>query len=1804
MSKTINGIFEPFHKYVTKQLNVRKNVISPGGNNSDTLNNLNKGIEYNNDITDIYKTKIIPYLDKKDESIALNALQEDLKDSERSLLVSNHHNLFHTFTTQKQCTIRMASGVDLRSENDILTEFEKLRLGITKGNTGYYSETIENLMENNTAYDGSSFARFWMLQGGIQMDYSDQLHFSPNDINKPKNIFNLRGGIHGEPIFREYFYADDRAYGSPILRSDPFEGYGIVPMPGITNAEITTKSEDGSLREAKVNFVCHNKRQLEVLEMLYMRPGYPIMLEWGWVPYIDNEFNVYNTEEELDAIDSFFDKNSNLEEINRKIRKQKVTTGGNYDGFVGFCKNFLFKAKEDGGYECTTEIIAHGEILESLKSPIKTTPMLKGHHGGWDYQLYIDEDIQVGKQVERNWNESDVSTRTDYSENTKSKNLSYYGEWASGEDYECTDAFLYYLKSIKANLDQAGIKAALTYDGTEYTHYGIQNTVRESVGGDLIKKRILNPNYRNKNKAAENVYYDMQGLVTTSPFEGFYTAPIGNIGYETEGELGVLSSVMGDDMWGKYYINDEFWGAQPDEVIFWSGHKRDHQYGTPYLNAGLREMGTVEQEVGGRFDIKVLEADYYLRSLQGTADNQFIYYKIPDGDGGSQVVPINHLNVVHTQYIKGYEEIKQLVKDVAKVTDKTIRQEEELWQVIPSFLKTRLMAYQGENGSMIPFHNTRGWYFGDDASTNYRDMHKGEYGDQIDDTYSYLEKDKHSSVASMTSKIKEEYNSNPMAGVSRGYIHKTEKNEHGFSAQKYLDQNDQQVTEGAPSMRDVEGLGLQSLLSGTILKEFSLEDETSTDSGIRKKIFVRWDLICQILNRLTTPRYKKDRALVELTYLTRDTPTFREGEVTQDLNGDQQPDPKFLNDEDGDRVVGSYIPYSIDTTNHELPLYGADSIGKSNKDLGIGDAWNDLDADQQTDYNNKVLDVQDENLGGKVNRNNGTVTYPPILGRSFDRNICLMPHQIPNMQVSMIKKDTFYQYYDKDFNIDPKTGKSKGKPMFDWDKVYLPSGEQKRYEGWIYIEKNFTSFWDIKTPINAIGNVYFNLDYLITTYESRALEEYSTTNKTGNSVTKKRNKDEFSMHDYITEIWDGVNSACGGFYDFGLHVEHERPHVARIVDFTMNGGSADLDDDQPIFEFNPQSIHTITRDSSWQSKLDNDFASTISIAAQAPNDINSLDAVSFKAFHKGIENRFTDKNADQDYRNATITAALDSYKEDYKEYIRSVKGLLRYIQRQNICNYESDLVQPTAAQEERGHTPYKLVPLTATTAKSMANRLHDQRISLLSRYPSHDEDDVPYDKDHPSGHYCGQYRDDMTIHGSPTFSRNAIIPLTVSLKLDGISGISPLNIFKISPDKLPKGYQDPNIIFVVKKLTEKITKNQDWTTELTGYISFLNDNPALGNNDKLLANTNLKLNLSKEKILNMQKVLEKKKQEEINKIISGSDAPDSPSTAGTSGYVMEKPFFDFNLLHLGVDSEDKGYSDFDAPKDTPGARKSRGYITSYERKRNDNQLPYRVFGENATHQNDWNPPSHHGQDLHAPKGTIAYAPVTGRISHHGLKLPIAGFRSCIVRCILTEGSTIKDGKLTGECKPDPLNLAFWGGHFDSLNPSPELKPNLFPDVNNDFNRITHDEFLKKENYLAGKSPYDAVRKIGDYINAGEFWGTVGNTGNAVGTHTHIHFNIYEHGMDWKKSSINPQVFIESVYPQLIGKINEGTNAIKRSKEDIEKATKIINLDKIKSNLNSNLKNTNFNYSQWDLQLGSETTNQQGSGVINNPFYGD
>jgi hypothetical protein len=63
--------------------------------------------------------------------------------------------------------------------------------------------------------------------------------------------------------------------------------FGIVPAPGLISAKIDCKNR-GSIREATVELKAYNLFQFELIELLYLRLGYSMLLEWGWDKYLDD----------------------------------------------------------------------------------------------------------------------------------------------------------------------------------------------------------------------------------------------------------------------------------------------------------------------------------------------------------------------------------------------------------------------------------------------------------------------------------------------------------------------------------------------------------------------------------------------------------------------------------------------------------------------------------------------------------------------------------------------------------------------------------------------------------------------------------------------------------------------------------------------------------------------------------------------------------------------------------------------------------------------------------------------------------------------------------------------------------------------------------------------------------------------------------------------------------------------------------------------------------------------------------------------------------------------------------------------------------------------------------------------------------------------------------------------------------------------------------------------------------------------------------------------------------------------------
>ena len=115
----------------------------------------------------------------------------------------------------------------------------------------------------------------------------------------------------------------------------------------------------GSIREATVTIKAYNRFQFELLELVYLRLGYSVMLEWGFDKYIDENQKIQNVGNTLIENKWFKNQIPNLA-IYSWIEHYRDIYNFHYDGFYGKVTNFDWQFNADGSYDIT------------LKQPIRS----------------------------------------------------------------------------------------------------------------------------------------------------------------------------------------------------------------------------------------------------------------------------------------------------------------------------------------------------------------------------------------------------------------------------------------------------------------------------------------------------------------------------------------------------------------------------------------------------------------------------------------------------------------------------------------------------------------------------------------------------------------------------------------------------------------------------------------------------------------------------------------------------------------------------------------------------------------------------------------------------------------------------------------------------------------------------------------------------------------------------------------------------------------------------------------------------------------------------------------------------------------------------------------------------------------------------------------------------------------------------------------------------------------------------------------------------------------------------------------
>ena len=276
--------------------------------------------------------------------IAYRAKNLVSKDKDvQDLMVSNNRGAWVTLT----------SGAQTLSEETVKL---KNTLKIFKNN-----ELVEKVLGDKSTM-GNQLAQANVLTGGVLY----------GRIEDGKLKYNRRKGI-----------SFDKPY-SPLGNESSYEHnpeFGFQPMMGITDFKIVTQSAFGTLRKATITIKAFTPDQLSILETLYFRPGFTMLIEWGNSSYIDanGEISSYNLgisktfaegniKDKKETVDGKEVIITAIQQMKSMIKENREFSGGNYDGVIGKVVNFSWKLANDQSYDCTIDVLSEGNVIDAVKT--------------------------------------------------------------------------------------------------------------------------------------------------------------------------------------------------------------------------------------------------------------------------------------------------------------------------------------------------------------------------------------------------------------------------------------------------------------------------------------------------------------------------------------------------------------------------------------------------------------------------------------------------------------------------------------------------------------------------------------------------------------------------------------------------------------------------------------------------------------------------------------------------------------------------------------------------------------------------------------------------------------------------------------------------------------------------------------------------------------------------------------------------------------------------------------------------------------------------------------------------------------------------------------------------------------------------------------------------------------------------------------------------------------------------------------------------------------------------------------------
>ena len=239
----------------------------------------------------------------------------------------------------KSVWCRLASSVNVTDAGDG-SVYDKLKSIMT-------DEVLKNYIK------GDNLAKNFILQGGSTWGTGSSDFKVSGQENYGLNYDNaLFGGSYGWGGVNEK---------------------GYVPQPGITNAN-TTYYNNGALSKTTINIRCYSQTQLNLIDILYLRPGYTVLFEFGHSMFLGSDSGkLYQTNAAgSDPLKFLFNPKRDGTKYGTFLMQEKINAwrkrnDQNYEAVFGKIIKYAWTFNPDGSYDITTTITGMGTVIESLK---------------------------------------------------------------------------------------------------------------------------------------------------------------------------------------------------------------------------------------------------------------------------------------------------------------------------------------------------------------------------------------------------------------------------------------------------------------------------------------------------------------------------------------------------------------------------------------------------------------------------------------------------------------------------------------------------------------------------------------------------------------------------------------------------------------------------------------------------------------------------------------------------------------------------------------------------------------------------------------------------------------------------------------------------------------------------------------------------------------------------------------------------------------------------------------------------------------------------------------------------------------------------------------------------------------------------------------------------------------------------------------------------------------------------------------------------------------------------------------------